>query len=113
MTGQEDRHIELMDKLDFEAWNGPDWQLFRHLHTDDVTAELMGQRTEGLQAHLDMCQQLVEQNPDLKVTGHPIKIAQGEWTAVVGEITGGQRMVKVARWRDGAISEEYVFFSGA
>jgi hypothetical protein len=45
MTGQEDRHIELMDKLDFEAWNGPDWQLFRQLHTDDVTAELMGQRT--------------------------------------------------------------------
>src|SRR3954451_1647028 len=96
MAGQEDRHIELFDKLDFDGWNGPDWQLFSQLHTDDVTVEMMGQRTEGVQAHIDMCQQIVEQNPEMKVTGHPIKIAQGEWTAVVGDITGGQRMVTVA-----------------
>jgi len=113
MAGQEDRHIELFDKLDFDGWNGPDWQLFSQLHTDDVTVEMMGQRTEGVHAHIDMCQQIVEQNPEMKVTGHPIKIAQGEWTAVVGDITGGQRMVTVARWRNGAIAEEYVFLGGA
>ncbi len=46
-----------IDQLDFEGWNGPDGALFRHLHTDDVTVEVMGQRTKGLQAHLEMCQQ--------------------------------------------------------
>jgi hypothetical protein len=49
----------------------------------------------------------------VSVTGHPITIAQGERTAVVGDITGGRRTVTVARWRDGAIAEEYVFLGGA
>ena len=30
-------------------------------------------------------------------------------TRVVGEIEGGQRMVTVAKWRDGAIAEEYIW----
>jgi hypothetical protein len=28
---------------------------------------------------------------------------------VVGEIEGGSRMVTVAKWRDGAIAEEYIW----
>ncbi|WP_448641685.1 hypothetical protein [Geodermatophilus sp. URMC 63] len=58
------------------------------------------------------CRQIVEQNPDLEVVGHPVTIAQGDWTAVVGELMGGQRMVTVARWRDDAIAEELVFLGG-
>jgi hypothetical protein len=46
----------------------------------------------------------------LKIEDHPIKIAQGDWTAVIGNLAGGRRMATVAKWRDGAISEEYVFF---
>lgn len=109
MVSPEDQHIELFGKLDFEAWNGPDWDLFRDLHTNDVVVEMMGQRTEGLDAHVDMCQQIVTENPNLKIDDHPIKIAQGEWTCVVGRLSSGQRMVTVARWRDSAISEEYIF----
>lgn len=109
MASAEEQHIDLFDKLDFEAWNGPDWELFRHLHTHDVVVEMMGQRTDGLDAHVDMCQQIVKQNPDLKIDEHPIKIAQGEWTCVVARLSSGQRMVTVARWRDDAISEEYIF----
>jgi hypothetical protein len=30
-------------------------------------------------------------------------------TCVVGEFEGGGRMVTVARWRDGAIAEEYIW----
>jgi|tagenome__1003787_1003787.scaffolds.fasta_scaffold20189295_1 hypothetical protein len=112
MAGQGERHVELFRKLDLEGWNGPDWELFRQLHTDDVVVDLMGQRTEGLEAHVTMCRQIIEQSPDLKVVGHPVTIAEGEWTAVVGELTGGQRMVTVARWRDGAIAEELVFLGG-
>jgi hypothetical protein len=36
MASPEDQHIELFSKLDFEAKNGADWDLFRHLHTEDV-----------------------------------------------------------------------------
>jgi hypothetical protein len=30
---------------------------------------------------------------------------------VVGEVAGGIRMVTVAKWRDGAIAEEYIFLN--
>jgi len=66
-------------------------------------------RTEGIEAHVDACKYAIDANPDGKVVSHPIKIAQGEWTAVVGEIAGGSKMVTIARWRDGAIAEEYIF----
>lgn len=107
-TQEEERNIELFDRVDFEAWNGPDWDLFRQLHTDDVFVEMMGQQTEGIDAHVDMCRQIVEENPEMKIVDHPIKMAQGEWTCVIGDGAGGQRMVTVAKWRDGAISEEYI-----
>jgi hypothetical protein len=109
MASQQEQNLANFDRLDFEGWNGPDWDLFRHLHSDDVIVEWAGQRTQGIDAHLAMAKQTVEQTPDAKITSHPIKIAQGEWTAVVGELPGGQRMVTVAKWRDGAIAEEYIF----
>jgi hypothetical protein len=37
------------------------------------------------------------------------KFGSGEWTCVVGEFEGGGRMVTVAKWRDGAIAEEYIW----
>jgi len=40
------------------------------------------------------------------------KVAGGEWTATVGEPTGGGKMMTLARWRDGAISEEYLWIPG-
>ena len=43
------------------------------------------------------------------ITSHPIRFGSGEWTCVVGEFEGGGRMVTVARWRDGAIAEEYIW----
>jgi hypothetical protein len=33
----------------------------------------------------------------------------GEWTCVMGELESGSRMVTVAKWRDGAIAEEYIW----
>src|SRR5919202_4031996 len=109
MAPQEEQNIENFDRVDFEAWNGPDWDLFRQLHTSDVIVDWAGTRTEGIEAHEAMARQFVEAFPDMKVAAHPIKIAQGEWTAVVGETANGTRMVTIAKWRDGAIAEEYIF----
>src|SRR3712207_4408082 len=105
MATQEEQNIERFDRVDFEGWNGPDWDLFRQLHTDDVFVEMMGQQTEGIDAHVDMCRQIVEENPEMEVVDHPIKMARGERTCVIGDIAGDQRAVTVAKWRDGAISE--------
>ncbi len=110
MATQEEQNLANFDRVDFEAWNGPDWALFRQLHTPDVIVDWAGTRTEGIEAHEAMARQFVAAAPDMKITAHPIKIAQGEWTAVVGEVAGA-RMVTVAKWRDGAIAEEYIFLN--
>ncbi len=106
---QEAQNLANFDRLDYEAWNGPDWDLFRQLHTDDVVVEVAGQRTEGIEAHVAWAQGFVAAFPDAKVVDHPIKLAQGDWTSVIGELTGGSKMVTVAKWRAGAIAEEYIF----
>lgn len=44
-----------------------------------------------------------------QIKSHPIKFGSGDWTCVVGEFENGSRMVTVAKWRDGAIAEEYIW----
>jgi hypothetical protein len=101
-----------MDQLDFTAWNTPDWALFRHLHTADVHVEVAGQEdTDGIDAHVGAMKLLIEQTggEPMQVQSHPISFGSGEWTCVVGEFASGARMVTVAKWRDGAIAEEYIW----
>lgn len=47
--------------------------------------------------------------PFPQIVSHPIGFGSGEWTCVIGEFENGQRMVTVARWRDGAIAEEFIW----
>jgi hypothetical protein len=44
----------------------------------------------------------------VQVKSHPIAFGSGEFTCVVGEFEGGGRMGTVAKWRYGAIAEEYI-----
>lgn len=107
------RNLKSMDELDFKAWNGADWPgLFSRLHTDDVLVDVHGQpTTHGIGEHIAAMKALVEAGggtpPQIK--SHPIKFGSGDWTCVVGEFEGGGRMVTVAKWRDGAIAEEYIW----
>ena len=107
------RNLQGMDELDFKGWNRADWQgVFAHYHTDDVLVEVNGQPpTRGLQEHIEAMKALVESTggTPIQVASHPIRFGSGEWTCVVGEFEGGGRMVTVAKWRDGAIAEEYIW----
>ena len=67
MSTQEDKPIDLFEKVDFEAWNGPDWDLFRKLHTDDVIVDMFGDHTDGIDAHVDACQAYQNSTPAFKV----------------------------------------------
>jgi SnoaL-like protein len=106
------QNLKSMDHLDFTAWNTPDWDLFRQLHTADVHVEVSGQEvTHGINAHVDAMKSLIEQSggQPMQVQSHPISFGSGEWTCVVGEFASGARMVTVAKWHDGAIVEEYIW----
>ena len=91
--------------LDFVAWNNRDVDMFRRLHTSDVKVEFAGNKTEGIDAHVEALQPAWQ--PGGLITNHAPIIAEGEWTCMVGSLPGA-KMVTVAKWRDGAISEEYI-----
>jgi hypothetical protein len=107
------RNLKSMDELDFKAWNGADWHgLFAHFHTDDVLVDVHGQPpTRGIEEHVAAMKALVQASGGTppQITSHPIKFGSGEWTCVVGQFEDGGRMVTVAKWRDGAIAEEYIW----
>ena len=108
------RNLDGMDELDFRGWNAADWRgVFAHYHTDDVLVDLKGQPpTHGIQEHIDAMEAFVRKTTGdrpIQITSHPIRFGSGDWTCVVGEFEGGGRMVTVAKWRDGAIAEEYIW----
>jgi hypothetical protein len=106
-------NLDGMDLLDFDGWNNADWHgVFADQHTDDVYVEFKGSApTRGLDQHIEAMKAYVEsvgESPP-QVVAHPIAFGSGEWTCVVGEFRDGSRMVTVAKWRDGAIAEEYIW----
>ncbi|MCB0975626.1 MAG: nuclear transport factor 2 family protein [Actinobacteria bacterium] len=108
---QVEANLEGMDNLDFKGWNAADWEgVFAHYHTDDVVVDFHGQPvTHGIEEHIDAMKAHVGDGSPTQIALHPIKFGSGEWTCVVGEFANGDRMVTVARWRDGAICEEYIW----
>lgn len=106
-------NIQGMDDLDFTGWNNGDWHgVFAEHHTDDVLVDWKGQPvTRGIEEHISAMKAYVESvgGNVPQITSHPIKFGSGEWTCVIGEFEGGGRMVTVAKWRNGAIAEEYIW----
>jgi SnoaL-like domain len=106
------RNLQSMDELDFTGWNRADWDVFAHYHTDDVLVDFHGQPpTHGIREHIDAMKAFIDTTggTPLQVKSHPIGFGSGEWTCTVGELETGGRMVTVAKWRDGAIAEEYIW----
>jgi len=94
--------------LDFVAWNNRDMDMFRRLHTADVKVDMMGV-TEGIDAHVAAVQPMLSGPSAGRIVQHWPIVAQGEWTCMVGTIMpGNAKMVTAAKWRDGAVSEEYI-----
>ena len=54
---------------------------------------------------------MIASNPDGKIIQHSPNVASGEWTGVVGTLVGGFKMATVAKWKDGRITEEYLFMA--
>ncbi len=110
---QVSRNLSNMGELDFKGFNAADWHgVFARYHTEDVLVEVHGQApTRGIQEHIDAVKALVETvgSTNLQITSHIIRFGSGDWTCVVGELQGGNKMVTVAKWRDGAIAEEYIW----
>ena len=66
--------------------------------------DIIYQNTEAMKAFVESTG-----GAPVQVKSHPIRFGSGDWTCVVGELEDGSRMVTLAKWRDGAIAEEYIW----
>lgn len=77
------------DTLDFVAFSHQQFDRFKESHAADIVVTWPdGHETKGLPRHIDDMKAMFVPTPDLAIPAHPIKIANGHWTAVVGRMTG-------------------------
>ena len=128
--------LQRFDSLDFEFYNKQNWEGFKISHADNIQVIYPdGKETKGTYpAHIDMLTPMFAFAPDTKIRKHPVSFGSGDWTCVVGEMDGtfskpmkmpnGKviqptnkkfmlRMCTVGHWKDGKMTEEYLFWDNA
>ena len=131
MSAQE--NLLLMKTLD-DAWNAQDWETFNKRHAEETDIYWPGQKdpTHGRTAHrLESIEFFKSIENHIENDPYKIQFGQGEWTCTVarwkGKMVGPMKMpdgrvvsptgktfdlefCTVARWKDGEIVEEKLFY---
>ena len=83
------QNLMKFDTLDFDVFSNQKWDRLKESHAQDITVSWPdGHDTHGLEKHIEDLKAMFVSMPDLSIKEHPIKIATGFWTAVVGRMTG-------------------------
>jgi hypothetical protein len=128
------RNLKTFDDLDLVAFNNRDMKLIKQIHAENVKVyNPDGTITEPMTPHAKELQFLFD-TFDFKVAEHIVGFGFGEWTAGIsiskgkwvkpitmpdGKVlqpTGKPVSVKIAtiaRWENGRIAEEYLFWDNA
>ena len=128
-----EENLTLMKTLD-DSWNSQDLTVFRKRHAKDCIIRWPNQPpTYGIEAHEQEALNFFKTFPDQHLVNNPYKvmIAQGDWTCTIAEFTGTMKgtmtmtdgaviqptnknfkvdFCTVARWKNGEILEENLFY---
>lgn len=128
-----EQNIKTFDDLDFNVFSNQKWDELSRSHSKDVKVHWPdGHVTEGIEKHIADLKYMFTYAPDTRIKEHPVKIGQGEWTAVYGIMEGtftkpmttqdgtviqptGKSfklpMATMSHWtKDGTFDEEYLFW---
>jgi hypothetical protein len=84
-----ERNLATFDDLDFNVFSGQRWDDLHKSHTANVVVHWPdGHTTQGIEKHIDDLKAMFVWAPDTRIKVHPIKVAQKDWTAVVGVMEG-------------------------
>jgi len=126
------QNLLTFDELDFDVFTNQKWDRLHESHSQDIIVHWPdGRVTEGIEPHIEDLKAMFVWAPDTRVEQHPIKIASGHWTSVIGVIEGtftepmplpdgssidptGKpfklTMNTIGYWEDGVMTEEYLFW---
>ena len=89
---QADRCAERLatfDTLDYEIFSNQKWERFSESHAPDIIVTWPdGHETRGLAIHIEDLKAMFVYAPDTKIKEHPIRTCSGDYTAVMGLMTG-------------------------
>jgi hypothetical protein len=125
-------HIAKFDVLDFDVFTNQKWDRLKESHSQDIAVHWPdGHVTHGIDRHIADLKAMFVYAPDTRIREHPVKIANGEWTSVIGIMEGtftqpmpigagktipptGKAfrltMCTVGHWKNGTMDEEYLFW---
>jgi len=128
----ENANLANFDDLDFNVYSGQKWDQLGRSHAKDIVVHYPdGSTTKGLDPHIEALKPMFVFAPDHKIIDHPIRIASGNWTAVMGTMIGtftrampigadktiaptGRAfkldMVTIGRWEGSTMAEEWLFW---
>ena len=133
---QVQEHLAAFDDLDFNVFSNQKWDELYRSHTKDVKVHWPdGHIAVGIEKHIDDLKYLFTYAPDTRIKEHPVKVGQGESTAVYGIMEGtftkpmttadgkviqpnGKAfklpMATISHWtKEGPMDEEYLFWDNA
>lgn len=88
-TAEQEKNLATFDDLDFNVFSGQKWNEFHKSHAEDIVVHYPdGSTTTGLPEHLEMLKPQFVFAPDTVIKEHPIKLADGAYTAVQGFMEG-------------------------
>jgi predicted ester cyclase len=126
------KQLETFDDLDYNVFSGQKWEQVSKSHDRDIVVHWPdGRTTKGLDVHIEDMKKMFVYAPDTHIKEHPVRIACGEFTAVMGILEGtftkpmpagdgktisptGKSfkltMETVGHWKDGKMDEEWLFW---
>ena len=134
-TNAQKANLANFDDLDFRVYSGQKWDEFGKSHAPDILVHYPdGTTTTGIPDHLVKLKPQFAFAPDTTIKEHPIKLTDGNYTAVQGIMQGtfskpmdlgngkmlqptGKAfvlpMMTVGRWENGLMKEEWLFWDNA
>ena len=126
------KNLETFDTLDYVVFTNQEWTRLHESHAEDIIVHFPDGHTEvGIEQHIKTLGAMFVYAPDTRIKEHPIKVASGNQTAVMGYMEGtftkpmpigngkfiqptGKSfklpMVTIGIWKDGVMTEEYLFW---
>ena len=125
-------HLAKFDDLDFNVFSNQQWVRLHETHAEDILVHWPdGRQVRGIKQHIEDLSAMFVYAPDTRIKVHPVRIAAGDWTSVIGVMEGSFgkpmptqdgktiaptgkafkiEMCTVGHWKQGVMDEEYLFW---
>lgn len=120
-----------LDDMDFNIFSNKQWNRIKESHAQNIWVDSAFGVTTGLPVHIDGMRGLAVFMPDMRITAHPVKVADGKWTGITAVFEGtfsapmpnpnggaaipatGRAyrgtIATISHWVGGLMDKEYVF----